>query len=153
MNMTDINKTHEARSLIALYFEGLTTLGQEQRLRTLLADPELKGSEFDEARAVMSFAAISPDTIPQRRSRRPLYAAIASVAASAAIIVVLASLFARPIAQPDYLAYVDGHRIDNQEEVMSIVNADLSLLGEASADISDDIDSDLNALSSAINGL
>lgn len=154
MKMTDKDKIHEARSLIALYFEGLTTLGQERRLRELLSDPNLQDEEADQARAVMSFAAISQDTVPPVRNRRPLYAAIASVAASAAVIVLIASLFLKTSpAATDYLAYVDGQRIDNPEEVMLLVNADLSLLGEASEDVNDEIDGDLNALSSALNGL
>ncbi len=151
--MNENHLTPEARSLIALYFEGLTTLEQERKLRALLADSSVSGPEADEARAVMSFAAMSPDVIPPQRSRHPMVAAIASAAATVVLLIMLVcGLFASPEA-PEYMAYIDGRPVDNHEEVISTIESDLSMLGEASENVSDEIDDNLNALSSALEEL
>lgn len=154
-------KTNEANRLIARYFDGLTSTAEERRLRQLLADAEVTGREADEARAVLSYAAMSGRTVSVATAERqhpPVrrWSAAASVAAS---IVAAATLgwwaFAGGGAagdqSADCIAYVDGHRIDDPQQVRDIVDTELSLFGQASDAVADDITDDLNSISSAIN--
>lgn len=148
--MNQRNMTSETRSLIALYFEGLTSLEQEERLRRILADPDVKGPEADEARAVMSFAAMADDDIQQKRPLRPRIFAAASIAASVTVIALIGWNLFRNTSAPECMAYVDGKQIDDAEYVMALINEDLDMLGEASENVSEEIDDNLSAFSSAL---
>lgn len=152
--MNQENMTPEIRKLIQLYFEGLTSVEEERRLREALADPSVRGEEADEARAVMSFAAVSPDlsespTVARRRPRH--LSALLSAAASVAVVGLLCWNFSLREPQTQYMAYIDGRSTEDPEQVMKLINDDLSLLGEASEDVADEIDDNLSAFSSVIN--
>lgn len=62
------NEHDELHKLIERYFEGMTTLGEEARLRSLLVNPAYRSAEADEARAVMGLFACA------RRNEAPLAA-------------------------------------------------------------------------------
>lgn len=153
-------KTNEANRLIARYFDGLTSTAEERRLRQLLADAEVTGREADEARAVLSYAAMSGRTasVATAERQRPVrrWSTAASVAAS---IIAVATLGWWAFAgdgdagdqSADCIAYVDGIRIDDPQQVRDIVDTELSLFGQASDAVADDITDDLNSISSAIN--
>lgn len=152
--MNQENMTPEIRKLIQLYFEGLTSIEEERQLREALADPSVRGAEADEVRAVMSFAAVSPDqsespTVARRPPRH--LSALLSAAASVAVVGLLCWNFFLREPQTQYMAYIDGHSTEDPEQVMKLINDDLSLLGEASEDVADEIDDNLSAFSSVIN--
>ncbi len=143
----------DLQKLIDLYFNGLTTLEQEQRLRDILADPSVTAPGADDVRAVMSFAAMTPAESAQSDGRRvPLWLRVSSVAASAAVIATAGFfMLNRPSAADGCLAYVDGVRVEDAGRIKEIVDSDLKLFGEASGDVSSDIEDDLLELSAAMN--
>lgn len=150
MNKFDM---HRLNRLINLYFEGLTTLDQEQELRRMLDDPSANWPEALEARAVLSYASVSPvrgGASGKRNSLRPLLAAV-SAAAVIAIVSVVGWHFTSPSAAVECIAYVDGRPVNDSQAVMGIIESDLSMLGDASSDVSGEISSELNAISNAIN--
>lgn len=143
----------EDLKLTERYFDGLTTLAEEKRLRQLLANPQLKGAKLDEARATLSFAAVSPVTAARKPRVMP-WRTVASVAASVALVVALgAAFFTDGGGHSDgaCIAYVDGKRIENPDHVVEIMRSELSAMGEASAEVQDDIATELNAFSEVMN--
>ncbi len=97
----DIRK--EAIRLIDRYFDGTTTLDEEQRLRTLLADPTLQGDEIDSARAVVAYslfdsaktASPSAKDSKKRPSRHRLIISAAAAVAFAIIIPAITAIIHR----------------------------------------------------------
>lgn len=149
--MSESNQQH-LRHLIKLYFDGATTLEQDRELRRLLAEPWASGADADEARAVMSFACMTPRRKTPRTPLMHHVAASLSAAASVAVAAVIGwSLLAERGQQPECIAYVDGREITDTETVMEIIDSDLDALGKASSDMSDDITDDLSSISNAIN--
>ncbi len=128
--MNQENMTPEIRKLIQLYFEGLTSVEEERRLREALADSE------------------SP-TVARRHPRH--LSALLSAAAAVAVVGLLCWNFFLREPQTQYMAYIDGRSTEDPEQVMKLINDDLSLLGEASEDVADEIDDNLSAFSSVIN--
>ena len=145
--------------LIELYFDGLTSRAQEEELRRLAADPAIKGEAIDELRAVMSFSAMSPvkPELSATPNRKPIILRLTAWSAAAAVAIVVAVggwnaiNGSRAGITDGCMAYVDGKPVDDPGEVMRMVDADLSALGEAANGLSEDIDCELGALSSAMN--
>lgn len=82
------------KRLIDSYFEGTTSLAEEKLLRRLLAESDDRSEAAEEARAVLGVFAVSrrlPSAAPvstSRRKRRLPLRAVASVAASLAVIII-----------------------------------------------------------------
>lgn len=90
------NEYEELHRLIGLYYEGMTTLAEEQRLRSMLANPVYNSPEVEEARAVMGLFAcarrhageVKPaNTSRGNRVRRTSVWVAMSAAASVAVII------------------------------------------------------------------
>lgn len=129
-NQADILKK-EAEILTARYFDGMTSLAEEERLRNLLRDPSLEGENLDEARAVMGFALMDPATGRRHnRSRRYYLSVAAGIAAVFAVGSIM--LFGTRhsdigmASQPRCMAYVGGQKVTDPEAVMMLVDDDLS---------------------------
>lgn len=151
--MFDNSSQSRADNLVDKYFSGLTSLGEEAELRRLLANEEITGEKADEARAVLSFASLSPEAAPIVRagkSRKPTRIFL-SAATSVAVIIALGWSLSRNSSETNYMASIDGNLTTDPQEVMAIINADLSLLGDASADFSNDVNTELSDISKAIN--
>lgn len=154
----DIRK--EAIRLIDRYFYGTTTLDEEQRLRTLLADPTLQGDEIDSARAVVAYslfdraktASPSAKDSKKRPSRHRLIISAAAAVAFAIIIPAITAIIHRTDASDSQsgicVAYVDGHTVTDTEKVMAIIDDNLSEFSEALSVTENQINSDLSAFGS-----
>lgn len=148
-----ISLQKEALRLTERYFAGETSLEDERRLRQLLAMPELEGDSLDEARAVFGFAAVSPLAKPGKESSS--WRVVMKVAASVALLFAIGVSF-YAVSDSEYIgrdsvAYVDGERIDNPVLVAEIMHSELSLLGEATAEVREDISSELSEFSKVLN--
>lgn len=158
--MTPDNDIHkEALSLIDRYFDGATTLAEEQRLRTLLADPTLQGEEIDSARAVVAYtlfdnakSALSTGNSKKRSSRHRMIISAAAAVAFAIIIPAITAIIHRTDASDAQsgicVAYIDGHTVTETEKVMAIVDDNLAEFSEALSGTEEQINSDLSAFSS-----
>ena len=130
MTTTDINRTQSLvvdgrpitraglAALISSYFECTATDADERLLRHALAQCPWSGSDIDEARVAMGFASVGMEL--EQRSRH---------AAGALVHVGLGS------NAGECIAYVNGHKVTNQEQVMQMVRGNLSAVGEAHSDI------------------
>lgn len=158
--MTPDNDIHkEALRLIDRYFDGATTLAEEQRLRTLLADPTLQGEEIDSARAVVAYtlfdnakSVLSTGNSKKRPSRHRLIISAAAAVAFAIIIPAITAIIHRTDTSDAQsgicVAYIDGHTVTETEKVMAIVDDNLAEFSEALSGTEDQINSDLSAFGS-----
>lgn len=149
-----ISLQKEALQLTERYFAGETSLEDERKLRQLLAMPELEGDSLDEARAVLGFAAVSPLAKPGKGSSSSWRVAMKVAASVALLFAIGVSFYA--VSDSEYIgrdsvAYVDGERIDNPVLVAEIMHSELSLLGEATAEVREDISSELSEFSKVLN--
>lgn len=129
-----INNQAELEQLISRYFDGETTVQEEQALRQCLADCPWSSEAIDEARFTMGyFAAHSRQQ--GRKSRWLTSDRIIGIAASIAVILAVGGYVIwhqQPQTADMCIAYVNGKTIDSSEEVMSLIENDLNTIGEAS---------------------
>ena len=145
MTTTDINRTQSLvvdgrpitraglAALISSYFECTATDADERLLRHALAQCPWSGSDIDEARVAMGFASVGME-LEQRSRHAPWRAAAAAVAAVAIVAGALVHVGLGSNAG-ECIAYVNGHKVTNQEQVMQMVRGNLSAVGEAHSDI------------------
>ena len=135
-----MNKNHhisnqaELEQLINRYFDGETSVQEEQMLRETLADCPWSSEVIDEARFTMGYF-VAHRKAGQQTSKKSYRRQVISIAASIAIILAIGiptmyhSWFA---PQPQCIAYVNGKVIDNDEAVMALIASDLSKMEDAS---------------------
>lgn len=149
MNTTDTNHTqcssimvvdgqpitrNGLASLIEAYFECTATDAQERLLRRALAQCPWTGSDIDEARVAMGFASVGMALEQQARRARHRRVAWRAVAAAVVAVAVMAGALVHvgPGSKADEcIAYVNGQKVTNQEQVMQMVRGNLSTVGEA----------------------
>lgn len=131
--------------LINEYFEGRTSIAQENELRNILAATGDSSPEVAEAKAVMGVfaaarAAIPASTRRRRLSIRPLASAVAAIAILLACAAVLTT--GVPDFADDNLCYasVGNIRIDDPEIIRQMMISDLRLMSEASEHVSSEVD-------------
>lgn len=153
-----MNKNHhitdqaELEQLIKRYFDGETSIQEEQMLRETLADCPWSSEVIDEARFTMGyFAAHSRET--QRSSKRSRRRQVIGIAASIAIILAIGipalthNWFA---PQSQYIAYVNGKVVaNNQKAVMSLIAQDLNTMDMAICEMDNAIAADINDMGNA----
>ena len=135
-----MNKIHhitdqaELEQLIERYFDGDTSVQEEQMLRETLADCPWSSEAIDEARFTMGYF-VTHSCESQRVARKNNRNKFIGIAASIAIVLAIGipamyhSWFA---PQPQCVAYVNGKVIDNDEDVMALIESDLSKMEDAS---------------------
>ena len=135
-----MNKIHhitdqaELEQLIERYFDGDTSVQEEQMLRETLADCPWSSEAIDEARFTMGYF-VAHSCESQRVARKNNRNKFIGIAASIAIVLAIGipamyhSWFA---PQPQCVAYVNGKVIDNDEDVMALIESDLSKMEDAS---------------------
>ena len=135
-----MNKNHhisnqaELEQLINRYFDGETSVQEEQMLRETLADCPWSSEAIDEARFTMGYF-VAHRKAGQQTSKKSYRRQVIGIAASIAIILAIGipamyhSWFA---PQPQCIAYVNGKVIDNDEAVMALIASDLSKMEDAS---------------------
>jgi len=135
-----MNKNHhisnqaELEQLINRYFDGETSVQEEQMLRETLADCPWSSEVIDEARFTMGYF-VAHRKAGQQTSKKSYRRQVIGIAASIAIILAIGipamyhSWFA---PQPQCIAYVNGKVIDNDDAVMALIASDLSKMEDAS---------------------
>ncbi|MFG6385061.1 MAG: hypothetical protein K1V80_01085 [Muribaculaceae bacterium] len=122
--------------LIELYFDGSTTLQQEEELRRILADARPPYSpQIESALAVMGYTAVMQ---PSRAVARPSIlrrSRMAMMAASVSIMLAVGIcwMFVSGRYNPDNscVAYVGGEKVVSAEEVMMIMDSQLNSISMA----------------------
>ena len=124
----------QLEQLIGRYFEGETSVQEEQALRQCLADCPWESDTIDEARFTMGYFAAHRRQ-QERKSRWLTSDRIIGIAASIAVILAVGGyvIWHQPAQTADMcIAYVNGETINSSEEVMSLIENDLNTIGEAS---------------------
>ena len=137
--------------LINRYFDGETSVQEEQELRQCLADCPWSSDAIDEARFTMGYFAAHKQQ--QRVAKRINPRQIIGIAASIAIILGIGiSVFSRQWLTPQYecIAYVNGKVIaDNQEAIMSLIAQDLNDMDMATREMAGAIADDMSEMNEA----
>ena len=133
-NYHRISNQAELEQLIERYFDGETSVKEEQMLRETLADCPWSSEAIDEARFTMGYFAArcqEKERIARKTHRRQLIGIAASIAIILAIGIpaMYHSWFA---PRNECIAYVDGKIIDNDDVVMALIESDLSKMEDAS---------------------
>lgn len=127
-----ISSQAELEALIERYFEGMTSLEQEDAMRQCLADRPWSSEAIDDARMVMGyFAAHSKQ---HRRSvSSGMRQGIIGIAASIAVILAVGGYVLWHQSQPDdmCIAYVNGTVVNDNDKVMALVANDMSKMDDA----------------------
>lgn len=151
MNNKTINI--EIEELAGRYFDGTTTVDEERRLRLLLATTGYSSPAADEARALLGFFAAerSRAAVTAKRRRMGLTRSVLTVAASVAVMVaVTVALFRSADSRMECYAMVGSERIEDMDEIRSLIDADLGCIADAQHSINDAIAADLSAISDAM---
>ena len=138
-----INTQAELEQLIDRYFEGETSLQEEQTLRQLLADCPWSSEKIDEALVVMGYF------MAHRKQRRTVTAAstrqfITGIAASIALVLAVGgyALWHQHGTTSDMcIAYVNGEVIQNDDKVMEMIANDMSVMDNAADGMADQLSS------------
>lgn len=151
--------------MVEKYFEGETSTAEEKWLKVALLKADKTDPMVEEALAVMGYAysahiADSDAADPQnavleskRKSHTRHYLRIASVAAAIIAVVFTFSWIWNPSANEDeteYFAYVEGVRIENEIAIRNLISIQLEEMGEGSAEINNQIQSDFQDLKNAM---
>ena len=129
-----ISNQAELERLIGRYFDGETTVAEEQALRETLARCPWRSESIDEARFTMGYFTAHSNQQHQSASRVTHKRAI-GIAASIAIVLAVGgfTLWHQQMNDKDLcVAYVNGKTIHNDDEVMALIQNDLSMIGDAS---------------------
>ena len=142
-----ISNQAELEQLIERYFDGLTSIQEEQMLRVTLADCPWSSEVIDEARFSMGyFAAHCQETerVAKKNNRRKLI----GIAASIAIILAIGgyTLWHQQQSVDVCIAYVNGEVVQDNDKVMALVANDLSKMDNAA----DAMTHQLSSLSEAL---
>lgn len=134
---TNLHITNQAEleQFIDRYFEGETTVQEEQLLRDVLADCRWNSDTIDEARFTMGyFTAHKQQQRVPKVSNRFRYAAIA---ASVAVLLAVGVGTLLHSQQPKDMcvAYVNGKTVENDDAVMALIAKDLNAMDDASMSI------------------
>ena len=138
-----ITNQAELEQLISRYFDGETTVKEEQMLRDTLADCSWSSEAIDEARFTMGYFTAHKQqgrgtSLFGKRYR------IAAIAASVAIVLAVgigAFWHYQPQSDNMCVACVDGKMIENEEAVMALIAKDLNSMEDASQSMEDQLQS------------
>ena len=133
-----INNQAELERLINRYFDGDTTVQEEEMLRDVLADCPWNSDTIDEALFTMGYFAAHQQR-HQQRQRRPVsrvsnrfrYAAIAA-SLTLLLAVGIGSFWYSQQPKDMCVAYVNGKTVENDDAVMALIANDLNAMDDAS---------------------
>lgn len=138
--------------LINRYFNGETTIQEEQELRHCLADCPWSSELIDEAQFTMGYFTAHRQS-QQCMAKRSHQRLVISIAASIAVILGIGiSVFSRQRLTPQYecIAYVNGKVVaNNQKAVMSLIAHDLNTMDMATREMDNAIAADINDMGDA----
>ncbi len=121
-------------ALIDAYFECTATDADERLLRHALAQCPWTGSDIDEARVTMGFASVGMALEQRARKahhRRAMWRAAAAAVVAVAVVAGALVHVGLGSKADECIAYVNGQKVTNQEQVMQMVRGNLSTVGEA----------------------
>lgn len=123
----------ELEQLIERYFDGETSIQEEQMLRETLADCPWNSEVIDEARFTMGYFATHGQT-QQRVAKKSYHRQIIGIAASIAVLLTIggAILWKTQQTQVECIAYVNGKAITSDDAVMALIEKDLNTMDNAS---------------------
>ena len=137
-----ITSQADLERLIARYYEGESSLEEEQLLRQCLADCPWNSETIDEARFTLGYFAAH-----KQQSHRATTATnrfrIMAIAASVAVLLTVGTglLWQNHQAQNVCVAYVNGKAIHNEQEVFNLMQSDLNDMGNATQGLADQLSS------------
>lgn len=137
-----ITNQAELELLINRYYEGETSLEEEQLLRQCLADCPWSSEAIDEARFTMGYFAVH-----KQQGRRATTVTdrfrIMAIAASVAVLLTvgIGLLWQNHQVNNVCVAYVNGKAIHNEQEVFNLLQSDLNDMGNATQGLADQLSS------------
>ena len=137
-----ITNQAELEELIKRYFDGETTIEEEQALKQCLAACPWNSETIDEARFTMGYftAHKQQQSRVVKRVNRFRFTAIA--ASIALLLAVGAGLLWQTRQTNDMcVAYVNGKAIHNEKEVLSLMHDDLNAMGDATQGLAEQLSS------------
>lgn len=128
-----ITNQAELERLIERYFDGETSIQEEQMLRATLADCPWCSELIDEARFTMGFFAAHCQE-KARTARKNHRRQFIGIAASIAVLLTIggALLWQTQRPQDVCIAYVNGKAITSDDAVMALIEKDLNTMDNAS---------------------
>ena len=137
-----ISNQAELEQLISRYFDGETSIKEEQELRQCLADSPWSSELIDDARFTMGyFAAHVQEQQSSRKAIRSSFFRITSIAASIAVLLAIGGGILWHSQQPKdvCIAYVNGKTIQNEKEVLKLMASDLNDIDNASQSLTEQL--------------
>ena len=138
-----ITDKSQLEALIYRYFEGETSLQDEQLLRACLADCPWSSEAIDEARFTMGYFTArkqqSKSSVIQSTNRSHYLA----IAASIAVLLTIGLGLMWQSRQPEdvCIAYVNGQAINDKNQVLTLMRGDLNDMGNATQSIEEQLSS------------
>jgi len=122
----------ELEQLINRYFDGKTSVQEEQMLRETLADCPWSSEVIDEARFTMGYFIVHRKA-EQQTSKKSYRRQVIGIAASIAIIIAAGgyALWHQQQSDDICIAYVNGRVVQDNNKVMTLVANDLSKMDNA----------------------
>ena len=127
-----ISSQAQLEALIERYFEGMTTLEQEDAMRQCLAHCPWSSQAIDDARMVMGYFAAHAEQ-HHNQVTRGLRQRFIGIAASIAVILAVGGYVLWHQSQPSdvCIAYVNGMVVEDNDKVMALVANDMSKMDNA----------------------
>ncbi len=143
-----MNKNHhittqaELEELIERYFDGDTSVQEEQMLRENLAARPWSSEVIDEARFTMGYFAAHVNE-QQRAAKKSHRRQIIGIAASIAIVLAAGgyALWHQQQSAGVCIAYVNGMVVQDDDKVMALIANDLSMMDNAADAMTDQLSS------------
>ena len=114
---------------IELYFDCRLSDEEERRLRRAIAVSRVSHPAIDEARAVMGLRKPAERVIVSRKALRQV-----SIAASVALLIAggigISRYYSESSLENKSIAYVNGVKVTDEDEVMRLFNANLSIMSD-----------------------
>ena len=137
-----ISNQAELEQLIERYFDGETSVQEEQVLREILADCPWSSEAIDEARFTMGYFAAhchESQRIVKKNNRNKFI----GIAASIAIVLVAGgyALWHQQQSADVCIAYVNGLVVQDDDKVMALVSNDLNMMDNAADAMTDQLSS------------
>jgi hypothetical protein len=127
-----ISSQAQLEALIERYFEGMTTLEQEDAMRQCLAHCPWSSQAIDDARMVMGYFAAHAEQ-QHNQVTRGMRQRFIGIAASIAVILAVGGYVLWHQSQPSdvCIAYVNGNVVEDNDKVMALVANDMSKMDNA----------------------
>lgn len=143
----------ELHILIERYFDGDTSVTEERRLLDALLSHPPGDREVDEALAVMGFARV---VVPAEMTARRLFKRIMTAAAVVLLVISAAGAFFLTTSQSsapqsECYAYVGGERIEDKNQIESIMKIQMCDMGDAADEVEKQLAEDLGDFKGLFN--